>query len=773
MNLSKFQNILNLKCKKYSKIFFYFAFALMLNIFSINSLYASPGINTQIPYSGTIIKNNGTILSDGTYRAKFILYPNSAPTISETPIYEEIRDGSTTYSGIVSPLLSISDGKFDILLGSQNTGISSINDDSLWLELQLDADGNGSYEETFLPRKRIGSAMSAINSLRLVAANGGADTDTLSLDIAGNVVATSLGGVASTSITSGYDRVLLANSSGQFSQAGFDSLGFWRGVGNPTTDAWNGSTGTRLGTTSTQPLVLATTNATAQDIRFFTGANGASERMRILGTGNIGIGATIPAAKLDVNTNALVNPTINATYAQSGISLSNSTVATTGNQQFSPTLRWRGSGFATTPVAGLDTSFVSYLQPVQGTTAPSANLIFASSINNSSYTTRLTLNSSGALTVGGGLIATTGTFTSSISATTGTFTAAISSTTTLTNTRNNIITTSTDGIINTNTTASTSAVPVQISPRLRLSGTAWNTGGTPASNTMNWAIENIPTSGNPPTSSLRFNFDRNGLGYTTTFRLLSDGGIIATSLGGVASTSVTSGYDRVLLANSSGQFSQAGFDSLGFWRGVGNPTTDAWNGSTGTRLGTTSTQPLVLATTNATAQDIRFFTGANGASERMRILGTGNIGIGTINPTARLQLAAGTSSANTAPLKLTAGTNLTTPEAGAIEWDGTNLFLTKSGDVRQTINQGLTATTSLDFPSTAVGAVSNLTLTVTGADINDVVSLGVPNGSVPVTGDFSAWVSAANTVTVRYTNNSTTTAQDPEINTFKVFVTKF
>jgi hypothetical protein len=190
-------------------------------------------------------------------------------------------------------------------------------------------------------------------------------------------------------------------------------------------------------------------------------------------------------------------------------------------------------------------------------------------------------------------------------------------------------------------------------------------------------------------------------------------------------------------------------------------------------LGTTSTQPLVLATTNATAQDIIFFTGANGASERMRILGTGNIGIGTINPTARLQLAAGTFSANTAPLKLTAGTNLTTPEAGAIEWDGTNLFLTKSGDVRQTINQGLTATTSLDFPSTAVGAVSNLTLTVTGADINDVVSLGVPNGSVPVTGDFSAWVSAANTVTVRYTNNSTTTAQDPAINTFKVFVTKF
>ena len=39
-------------------------------------------------------------------------------------------------------------------------------------------------------------------------------------------------------------------------------------------------------------------------------------------------------------------------------------------------------------------------------------------------------------------------------------------------------------------------------------------------------------------------------------------------------------------------------------------------------------------------------------------------------PTALLHLAAGTAAANTAPLKLTAGTNLTSAEAGAIEYDG-------------------------------------------------------------------------------------------------------
>ncbi len=60
------------------------------------------------------------------------------------------------------------------------------------------------------------------------------------------------------------------------------------------------------------------------------------------------------------------------------------------------------------------------------------------------------------------------------------------------------------------------------------------------------------------------------------------------------------------------------------------------------------------------------------------------MGIG-VTPTAVLHLKAGTASANTAPLKLTAGTNLTTPEAGAVEWDGTNLYITQSGGTRKTI----------------------------------------------------------------------------------------
>lgn len=63
-----------------------------------------------------------------------------------------------------------------------------------------------------------------------------------------------------------------------------------------------------------------------------------------------------------------------------------------------------------------------------------------------------------------------------------------------------------------------------------------------------------------------------------------------------------------------------------------------------------------------------------------------NVGIGNISPTAYLNIKAGTAAAGTAPLKFTTGVNLTAPEAGAVEWDGTNLFITQdTGPTRKTI----------------------------------------------------------------------------------------
>lgn len=89
--------------------------------------------------------------------------------------------------------------------------------------------------------------------------------------------------------------------------------------------------------------------------------------------------------------------------------------------------------------------------------------------------------------------------------------------------------------------------------------------------------------------------------------------------------------------------------------------------------------------TNATAIG---YMAMVGASNSLVLGGTGsyavNVGIGLTTPTSRLHLPAGTSSAGTAPIKLTAGTNLTTPENGAFEFDGTNLYFTVGG-VRKTV----------------------------------------------------------------------------------------
>lgn len=63
---------------------------------------------------------------------------------------------------------------------------------------------------------------------------------------------------------------------------------------------------------------------------------------------------------------------------------------------------------------------------------------------------------------------------------------------------------------------------------------------------------------------------------------------------------------------------------------------------------------------------------------------TGYVGIGIADPIAVLHLKAGTATASTAPLKFTAGTNLTVPENGATEFDGSRLYLTVSS-TRKTI----------------------------------------------------------------------------------------
>lgn len=84
--------------------------------------------------------------------------------------------------------------------------------------------------------------------------------------------------------------------------------------------------------------------------------------------------------------------------------------------------------------------------------------------------------------------------------------------------------TSADGLVLQNGTAATSGVQVQISPRIRLRGTAWDSA---ASSTEDWVIENLPVAGASPTDSiLRFARSVNGAANVTFMSLNSSTGVL-------------------------------------------------------------------------------------------------------------------------------------------------------------------------------------------------------------------------------------------------------
>lgn len=103
---------------------------------------------------------------------------------------------------------------------------------------------------------------------------------------------------------------------------------------------------------------------------------------------------------------------------------------------------------------------------------------------------------------------------------------------------------------------------------------------------------------------------------------------------------------------------------------------------------------------------------------------------GVTSPTAKIHIGAGTTAASTAPLKFTAGTNMTTPEAGAIEFDGTDLFYTTSTPTRRTVaNLAGTQTLSNKTLTSAVlntgvsgTAIADVSTTNTGTSATTIVT---------------------------------------------------
>lgn len=156
-------------------------------------------------------------------------------------------------------------------------------------------------------------------------------------------------------------------------------------------------------------------------------------------------------------------------------------------------------------------------------------------------------------------------------------------------------------------------------------------------------------------------------------------------------------------SNSGGYLFSGGANSLELYGGLD------YNGSTYTYRSTS------YSGISAYGGDLYFF-GATGVtagsttaspSAKAYLTSNGRFRIGdATTPTAILHLKAGTATASTAPLKLTSGTNLTTPENGAFEYNGTNLFFTRTGATRENImTTGSVNTVSPTSPNRTITVV--------------------------------------------------------------------
>src|SRR5437764_1625540 len=205
----------------------------------------------------------------------------------------------------------------------------------------------------------------------------------------------------------------------------------------------------------------------------------------------------------------------------------------------------------------------------------------------------------------------------------------------------------------------------------------------------NGNIISIHTGANPQTYTLILPQTTNPLPLTPSLLY----GIGAGNLNWTDATGASNGFMLSLQTSGANLIPTWTDPNTLFWSLTGNSISTAWNGTAGDFLGTTSTKPLVLATTNtATAQPIEFYTNN---TERARIAPTGEVGIGLSPAAGKLLDVGGT--AGTSNVRLTSLSSPTGSTSGYV------LFSDVNGDLQSLAYPGITGQV---LQSTATGALS-------------------------------------------------------------------
>ena len=141
--------------------------------------------------------------------------------------------------------------------------------------------------------------------------------------------------------------------------------------------------------------------------------------------------------------------------------------------------------------------------------------------------------------------------------------------------------------------------------------------------------------------------------------------------------------------------------------------------------GSATTQSLTYKTTSgvgATGADHIFQVGNNGATEAMRITNTGNIGVGTNSPTAKLDVAVGTTTVN-AGVNLTGSINdyfefnIKNSNAGAGAQSGFNAMADNGSDITKFAWMGINSSTYSNTAAYNIGGANDVSFMGAGNDL--------------------------------------------------------
>jgi hypothetical protein len=138
-------------------------------------------IRDTLNYQGKIVNADGVPPPDGEYKMQFKIFNVIESVDDANLLWTEVWDGSDQndeLADIQGMLVPVSQGVFTVELNSlcanwvgncaygQSGGVT-FSQSSYYLQVELDYDGNGTYEEKFVPRKRFTSTPYSMNADKL------------------------------------------------------------------------------------------------------------------------------------------------------------------------------------------------------------------------------------------------------------------------------------------------------------------------------------------------------------------------------------------------------------------------------------------------------------------------------------------------------------------------------------------------------------------------------------------------------------------------------